>query len=121
MVTTVAVPAGYDWRDIVSYILDHFDIEIMGGLGPSTGKVRGSASRAFCRNQTHHPSLSRTVHQVWGRPGSSKSPDRRSVQKGPLSKGYPVKCVLSPLLPPQPAEVTGCSLYDSTRNVLPSL
>uniref|UniRef100_G3RFG7 Alanine--glyoxylate aminotransferase n=1 Tax=Gorilla gorilla gorilla TaxID=9595 RepID=G3RFG7_GORGO len=38
-VTTVAVPAGYDWRDIVSYVMDHFDIEIMGGLGPSTGKV----------------------------------------------------------------------------------
>nr|4KXK_A Chain A, Serine--pyruvate aminotransferase [Homo sapiens]4KXK_C Chain C, Serine--pyruvate aminotransferase [Homo sapiens] len=38
-VTTVAVPAGYDWRDIVSYVIDHFDIEIMGGLGPSTGKV----------------------------------------------------------------------------------
>ncbi|XP_003908226.1 serine--pyruvate aminotransferase [Papio anubis] len=39
MVTTVVVPAGYDWRDIVSYVLDHFDIEIMGGLGPSAGKV----------------------------------------------------------------------------------
>ncbi|NP_001125018.1 alanine--glyoxylate aminotransferase [Pongo abelii] len=38
-VTTVAVPAGYDWRDIVSYVMDHFDIEIMGGLGPPTGKV----------------------------------------------------------------------------------
>ncbi|XP_055143864.1 alanine--glyoxylate aminotransferase [Symphalangus syndactylus] len=38
-VTAVAVPAGYDWRDIVSYVMDHFDIEIMGGLGPSTGKV----------------------------------------------------------------------------------
>ncbi|XP_010375322.1 serine--pyruvate aminotransferase [Rhinopithecus roxellana] len=38
-VTAVAVPAGYDWRDIVSYVLDHFDIQIIGGLGPSTGKV----------------------------------------------------------------------------------
>ncbi|XP_012320482.2 alanine--glyoxylate aminotransferase isoform X1 [Aotus nancymaae] len=38
-VTTVAVPAGYDWRDIVSYLIDRFGIEIMGGLGPSTGKV----------------------------------------------------------------------------------
>uniref|UniRef100_A0A8D2BCS5 Alanine--glyoxylate aminotransferase n=1 Tax=Sciurus vulgaris TaxID=55149 RepID=A0A8D2BCS5_SCIVU len=38
-VTTVAVPAGYDWRDIVSYIVDHFGIEITGGLGPSVGKV----------------------------------------------------------------------------------
>ncbi|GAB5576152.1 serine--pyruvate aminotransferase [Prionailurus iriomotensis] len=38
-VTTVAVPAGYDWRDIVNYVMDHFDIEITGGLGPSMGKV----------------------------------------------------------------------------------
>uniref|UniRef100_A0A8C0R7I3 Alanine--glyoxylate aminotransferase n=1 Tax=Canis lupus dingo TaxID=286419 RepID=A0A8C0R7I3_CANLU len=38
-VTTVAAPAGYDWRDIVNYVMDHFDIEITGGLGPSVGKV----------------------------------------------------------------------------------
>ncbi|XP_030183683.1 serine--pyruvate aminotransferase isoform X1 [Lynx canadensis] len=38
-VTAVAVPAGYDWRDIVNYVMDHFDIEITGGLGPSMGKV----------------------------------------------------------------------------------
>ncbi|XP_049470489.1 alanine--glyoxylate aminotransferase isoform X2 [Panthera uncia] len=38
-VTSVAVPAGYDWRDIVNYVMDHFDIEITGGLGPSMGKV----------------------------------------------------------------------------------
>nr|XP_031530537.1 LOW QUALITY PROTEIN: serine--pyruvate aminotransferase [Vicugna pacos] len=38
-VTAVAVPSGYDWRDIVHYIMDHFSIEITGGLGPSAGKV----------------------------------------------------------------------------------
>lgn len=38
-VTTVTVPAGYDWRDIVSYLMDNFSIEITGGLGPSLGKV----------------------------------------------------------------------------------
>nr|P31029.1 RecName: Full=Alanine--glyoxylate aminotransferase; Short=AGT; AltName: Full=Serine--pyruvate aminotransferase, mitochondrial; Short=SPT; Flags: Precursor [Callithrix jacchus]AAA35397.1 alanine:glyoxylate aminotransferase [Callithrix sp.] len=38
-VTTVAVPTGYDWRDIVSYLIERFGIEITGGLGPSTGKV----------------------------------------------------------------------------------
>ncbi|KAB1279067.1 Serine--pyruvate aminotransferase; mitochondrial [Camelus dromedarius] len=38
-VTAVAVPAGYDWRDIVHYVMDHFSIEITGGLGPSAGKV----------------------------------------------------------------------------------
>ncbi|ELK32660.1 PREDICTED: serine--pyruvate aminotransferase [Myotis davidii] len=38
-VTTIAVPAGYDWRDIVKYLIDHFSIEITGGLGPSLGKV----------------------------------------------------------------------------------
>ncbi|KAM5229027.1 alanine--glyoxylate aminotransferase [Ctenodactylus gundi] len=38
-VTSVAVPAGYNWRDIVDYIMDHFAIEITGGLGPTVGKV----------------------------------------------------------------------------------
>ncbi|XP_007532039.1 alanine--glyoxylate aminotransferase [Erinaceus europaeus] len=38
-VTTVAVPAGYDWRDITQYLMDHYDMEIMGGMGPSVGKV----------------------------------------------------------------------------------
>ncbi|XP_037017323.2 alanine--glyoxylate aminotransferase isoform X2 [Artibeus jamaicensis] len=38
-VTTVAVPAGYNWRDIISYLRDRFSIEITGGLGPSLGKV----------------------------------------------------------------------------------
>ncbi|KAM6152157.1 alanine--glyoxylate aminotransferase [Erethizon dorsatum] len=38
-VTTVAVPAGYNWRDIVDYVMDYFSIEITGGLGPSVGKV----------------------------------------------------------------------------------
>ncbi|XP_004620737.1 alanine--glyoxylate aminotransferase [Sorex araneus] len=38
-VTTVAVPAGYDWRDLVRYVLQHHDIEITGGLGPTAGKV----------------------------------------------------------------------------------
>lgn len=40
-VTTVTPPAGYNWRDIVNYLMDHFSIEITGGLGPSLGKVRG--------------------------------------------------------------------------------
>lgn len=39
-ITSVVVPMGYDWRDIVKYIMDHHDIEIAGGLGPSAGKVR---------------------------------------------------------------------------------
>lgn len=38
-ITTVTVPAGYNWRDITNYVLDHFNIEISGGLGPSEGKV----------------------------------------------------------------------------------
>ncbi|XP_068939741.1 alanine--glyoxylate aminotransferase [Petaurus breviceps papuanus] len=38
-VTTVAVPLGYNWRDITSYILKHHSIEITGGLGPSEGMV----------------------------------------------------------------------------------
>ncbi|XP_052049471.1 alanine--glyoxylate aminotransferase [Apodemus sylvaticus] len=38
-ITTVFVPAGYDWRDIVSYVLNRFSIEISGGLGPTEEKV----------------------------------------------------------------------------------
>ncbi|XP_037706338.1 serine--pyruvate aminotransferase [Choloepus didactylus] len=38
-ITSVAVPAGYEWRDLVNYVMDHFGIEITGGLGPSLGKV----------------------------------------------------------------------------------
>ncbi|XP_069858633.1 alanine--glyoxylate aminotransferase isoform X1 [Dipodomys merriami] len=38
-VTTVAVPPGYSWRDITDYLMDHYSIEITGGLGPSLGKV----------------------------------------------------------------------------------
>ncbi|XP_077009425.1 alanine--glyoxylate aminotransferase isoform X2 [Tamandua tetradactyla] len=38
-VTSVVVPAGYEWRDLVNYVMDHFGIEITGGLGPSMGKV----------------------------------------------------------------------------------
>ncbi|XP_053565881.1 alanine--glyoxylate aminotransferase [Bombina bombina] len=38
-VTTICVPAGYDWKDITTYIMKNYSIEITGGLGPSTGKV----------------------------------------------------------------------------------
>ncbi|XP_005411204.1 PREDICTED: serine--pyruvate aminotransferase [Chinchilla lanigera] len=38
-ITAVVVPAGYNWRDIVDYVMDSFSIEITGGLGPSAGKV----------------------------------------------------------------------------------
>lgn len=41
----MTVPAGYNWRDIVSYVLDHFNIEISGGLGPSEEKVRRCLER----------------------------------------------------------------------------
>ncbi|XP_074046834.1 alanine--glyoxylate aminotransferase [Macrotis lagotis] len=38
-ITTVAVPPGYHWKDIVTYIIKKHDIEITGGLGPSAGLV----------------------------------------------------------------------------------
>ncbi|XP_049629226.1 alanine--glyoxylate aminotransferase [Suncus etruscus] len=38
-VTTVAMPAGYDWKDLLRYLLQHHNIEIMGGMGPTVGKV----------------------------------------------------------------------------------
>ncbi|XP_058155727.1 alanine--glyoxylate aminotransferase [Dasypus novemcinctus] len=38
-VTTVSVPPGYEWQDLVTYVMEHFRIEITGGMGPSVGKV----------------------------------------------------------------------------------
>ncbi|KAG9341566.1 hypothetical protein JZ751_019079, partial [Albula glossodonta] len=38
-VTTIVVPPGYDWKEIVAYVMKHHHIEISGGLGPSAGMV----------------------------------------------------------------------------------
>ncbi|XP_001513675.3 serine--pyruvate aminotransferase [Ornithorhynchus anatinus] len=38
-VTTVAVPEGYNWKDIVDFLMNKYGIEITGGLGPSIGMV----------------------------------------------------------------------------------
>ncbi|CAH2246721.1 serine--pyruvate aminotransferase [Pelobates cultripes] len=38
-VTTISVPEGYEWRDIITYLMKNHSIEITGGLGPSSGKV----------------------------------------------------------------------------------
>uniref|UniRef100_A0A8C0HHK0 alanine--glyoxylate transaminase n=1 Tax=Buteo japonicus TaxID=224669 RepID=A0A8C0HHK0_9AVES len=38
-VTTVRVPEGYNWKDIVAFLMDNHAIEIAGGLGPSVGQV----------------------------------------------------------------------------------
>ncbi|KAM8953869.1 alanine--glyoxylate aminotransferase [Pelodytes ibericus] len=38
-VTTVSIPSGYDWKDITTYVMKNYSIEISGGLGPSSGKV----------------------------------------------------------------------------------
>ncbi|NWY03563.1 SPYA protein, partial [Nothoprocta ornata] len=38
-VTTVKVPEDCDWKEIVTYVMDKYSIEIVGGLGPTAGKV----------------------------------------------------------------------------------
>ncbi|XP_030647132.1 alanine--glyoxylate and serine--pyruvate aminotransferase a [Chanos chanos] len=38
-VTTILAPSGYDWREITAYIMKTYNIEISGGLGPSSGMV----------------------------------------------------------------------------------
>ncbi|XP_077441088.1 alanine--glyoxylate and serine--pyruvate aminotransferase a isoform X1 [Vanacampus margaritifer] len=38
-VTTIVAPHGYDWKEITSYIMKTHNLEISGGLGPSTGMV----------------------------------------------------------------------------------
>ncbi|XP_032887384.1 serine--pyruvate aminotransferase [Amblyraja radiata] len=38
-VTTIAVPEGYEWKDITDFIMKNYQIEITGGLGPTIGMV----------------------------------------------------------------------------------
>ncbi|XP_054839488.1 alanine--glyoxylate aminotransferase [Eublepharis macularius] len=38
-ITTVSVPEGYDWKEIIEYIMKNHGIEVSGGLGPSADKV----------------------------------------------------------------------------------
>ncbi|XP_030608049.1 alanine--glyoxylate and serine--pyruvate aminotransferase b [Archocentrus centrarchus] len=38
-VTTIAIPKGYDWREMLTYIMKHHQMEMTGGLGPSIGVV----------------------------------------------------------------------------------
>ncbi|KAM7379327.1 hypothetical protein PAMP_004890 [Pampus punctatissimus] len=38
-VTTIAIPDGYDWREMLAYIMKHHQMEMTGGLGPSLGMV----------------------------------------------------------------------------------
>lgn len=38
-VTTIAIPEGYDWREMLTYIMKHHHMEMTGGLGPSIGMV----------------------------------------------------------------------------------
>ncbi|XP_018586276.2 serine--pyruvate aminotransferase-like [Scleropages formosus] len=38
-VTTIAIPVGYNWREITQYVMKHHRMEITGGLGPSVGMV----------------------------------------------------------------------------------
>ncbi|MEE6509376.1 hypothetical protein FKM82_025796, partial [Ascaphus truei] len=38
-VTTVCVPVGYEWKDLTTFIMKKYSMEITGGLGPSAGKV----------------------------------------------------------------------------------
>lgn len=38
-VTTISIPEGYNWREMLQYIMKHHNMEMTGGLGPSTGMV----------------------------------------------------------------------------------
>lgn len=38
-VTTIAIPEGYNWRELLTYIMKHHQMEMTGGLGPSIGMV----------------------------------------------------------------------------------
>ncbi|KAK2831774.1 hypothetical protein Q7C36_016860 [Tachysurus vachellii] len=38
-VTTIAIPEGYDWKELLMYMMKHHQMEMTGGLGPSIGLV----------------------------------------------------------------------------------
>ncbi|XP_061654208.1 alanine--glyoxylate and serine--pyruvate aminotransferase b isoform X2 [Phyllopteryx taeniolatus] len=38
-VTTIAIPEGYDWKELLVYIMKNHQMEMTGGLGPSIGMV----------------------------------------------------------------------------------
>uniref|UniRef100_A0AAY4D851 Alanine--glyoxylate aminotransferase n=1 Tax=Denticeps clupeoides TaxID=299321 RepID=A0AAY4D851_9TELE len=38
-VTTISIPQGYNWRELLTYIMKHHQMEMTGGLGPSVGMV----------------------------------------------------------------------------------
>ncbi|XP_076833167.1 alanine--glyoxylate and serine--pyruvate aminotransferase b [Brachyhypopomus gauderio] len=38
-VTTISIPDGYDWKELLAYMIKHHQMEMTGGLGPSIGRV----------------------------------------------------------------------------------
>ncbi|XP_044272069.1 alanine--glyoxylate aminotransferase-like [Tribolium madens] len=38
-VTSIKVPDGVDWREVVAYAMKNYSVELSGGLGPSANKV----------------------------------------------------------------------------------
>uniref|UniRef100_A0A673G650 Alanine--glyoxylate aminotransferase n=1 Tax=Sinocyclocheilus rhinocerous TaxID=307959 RepID=A0A673G650_9TELE len=38
-VTTIAIPEGYNWKELLAYIMKHHRIEFAGGLGPSLLRI----------------------------------------------------------------------------------
>ncbi|XP_036421259.1 alanine--glyoxylate and serine--pyruvate aminotransferase b [Colossoma macropomum] len=38
-VTTIAIPDGYEWKELLAYMLKQHQMEMTGGLGPSIGMV----------------------------------------------------------------------------------
>ncbi|CAL8366759.1 unnamed protein product [Boreogadus saida] len=38
-VTTIAIPKGYNWRELLVYMMKNHNMEMTGGLGPSIGMV----------------------------------------------------------------------------------
>lgn len=38
-VTTISIPEGYEWREVLTYIMKNHQMEMTGGLGPSIGMV----------------------------------------------------------------------------------
>lgn len=67
-VTTIAIPEGYNWRELLTYIMKHHQMEMTGGLGPSIGMVSCSWSSGLYSGQINAlkiVAMSYIISPVW--------------------------------------------------------
>uniref|UniRef100_A0A8C9STD3 Alanine--glyoxylate and serine--pyruvate aminotransferase a n=1 Tax=Scleropages formosus TaxID=113540 RepID=A0A8C9STD3_SCLFO len=78
-VTTITVPPGYDWREITVYAMKHHNVEISGGLGPSSGMVGLPLS-------FHMTCLASSLIKISRKKDVQKTCHKRESESGPKKK-----------------------------------